>query len=80
MGARLHFRIGAHLRRQGDDEASKHHLLRAGELAPNDFTIRRAAMPLLGDDPFGEKFFELYAEWEAAGAQYNGITPERTEH
>jgi hypothetical protein len=80
VAARLHFRIGAHLRRQGDDEASKHHLLRAGELAPNDFTIRRAAMPLLGDDPFGEKFFELYAEWEAAGAQYNGITPERTEH
>jgi hypothetical protein len=76
--ARLRFRIATHLRRSGDDDRARRQFERAGRLAPNDWTIRRAAMPLMGDDPFGEKFFALYNEWEAAGSPYNGIAAERT--
>jgi hypothetical protein len=71
--ARLHFRIAVHARRAGDDDTARRHLARAGELAPNDWTIRRAAMPLVGDDPFGEKFFAMYEEFEKAGRPYHGI-------
>ena len=59
--ARLHFRVGAEARRRGDDATARRHFERAGELAPMDFTIRRAAMPLLGGDPFGPEFMELFA-------------------
>jgi hypothetical protein len=71
--ARLWFRLAVELRRNGDDEAAGRLFARAGELAPLDFTIRRAAMPLVNDDPFGGSFFELYGEWEAAGRPYHGI-------
>jgi hypothetical protein len=30
-------------------------------------------MPLLGDDPFGQKFFDMYGEWEKAGKPYHGL-------
>jgi hypothetical protein len=73
--ARLHFRIAANARRAGDTDTASRHFERAGELAPNDFTIRRAAMPLVGDDPFGEKFFAMYEAWEAGGSQYHGLPP-----
>ena len=71
--ARLHFRVAAQARRQRDDEGAGRHFARAGELAPNDWTIRRAAMPLVGDDPFGQKFFDMYADWEKAGKPYHGL-------
>jgi hypothetical protein len=58
-----------------DDEAARRHLVRAGELAPMDFTIRRAAMPLLGGDPFGAEFMDLYGEWQAAGSPFHGLPP-----
>jgi hypothetical protein len=76
--ARLHFRIGVEARRRGDDGAARHHLERAGELAPMDFTIRRAALPLLGGDPFGPEFMELFAEWQAAGSPFHGLPPLNT--
>ena len=59
--ARLHFRVGAEARRRGDDVTARRHFVRAGELAPMDFTMRRAAMPLMGGDPFGPEFMELFA-------------------
>jgi peroxiredoxin len=73
--ARLHFRVGVEARRRGDDATARRHLERAGELAPMDFTVRRAAMPLLGDDPFGPEFMDLFAEWQAAGSPFHGLAP-----
>jgi hypothetical protein len=71
--ARLHFRIAAHLRREGDDDAARTHFDRAGALAPHDWTIRRAMLPLIGGDPFGATFFDLYKEWDDAGRPYHGL-------
>ena len=73
LKARLHFRVAAQARRQGDPAAAARHFAVAAELAPHDFTIRRAAMPLLGLDPFGPDFFVWYQEWQAAGSPYNGL-------
>jgi len=73
--ARLHFRIAAQARRNGDEAAAAHHFSRAGELAPNDWTIRRASMPLVGDDPFGPAFFDLYEAWQRDGSPYHGLGP-----
>jgi hypothetical protein len=72
--ARLHFRIAAHARRHGDDVTARRHFERAGQLAPHDWTIRRAALPLLGDDPFGQTFFDMYEQWQAAGSPYHGLS------
>ena len=43
------------------------------EVAPLDFTIARASMPLRGGDPFGEEFFELYQKYQDAGSPFHGI-------
>lgn len=71
--ARLAFRLGAHLRRIGDLDRAAHWFARAAELAPMDFTVRRAAMPLQDVDPFGEAFFELFGAWREAGSPYHGV-------
>ena len=76
--ARLHFRVAAHARRTGDAATAAVHFERAGELAPHDWTVRRATMPLVGEDPFGEKFFVMYQEWEAAGRPYHGIPGDKS--
>ena len=73
IDARLHFRIGVELRDQGDLEGASKHFARASELAPFDWTVRRAAMPLTGRDPFGQEFLDLYDEWKANGAPFHGI-------
>jgi hypothetical protein len=71
--ARLHFRIAAHARRNGDATTAQRHFAAAGALAPFDFTIRRAALPLTGGNAFGEEFMELYSEWQEAGSPYHGL-------
>lgn len=66
--ARLERRLGAYLRRHGRAEAARRHLDRAVELAPLDWTVRRASMPMRDEDPFGAPFFEFMGEWAAAGS------------
>jgi hypothetical protein len=73
--ARVHFRVGLELHRAGRTDAAARQFARAGELAPDDFTIRRAALPLQGIDPFvSEEFFALYGEWEARGKRGYGFS------
>ena len=71
--ARLHFRLALALRDRGDQAGCDRNFDRAAELAPEDWTIRRAMMPLRGQDPFGENFMALYADWKANGSPYHGI-------
>lgn len=71
--ARLHFRIANHLRGVGDHAGADRNYDRASELAPHDWTIRRAMMPLRGGDPFGDEFFELAAEYNEAGRPFHGV-------
>lgn len=65
--ARAERRLGAWLHREGESDAAERHLAAAVSLAPLDFSIVRASMPLRGQDPFGTEFFELWERWNAAG-------------
>ncbi len=73
--ARLHFRVAVEGRRQGRRELARKHLEQASELAPDDLTVWRAAMPLVDEDPFGEGFLAKYDEWRARGMPYHGLAP-----
>jgi len=66
--ARAEFTLAWHLHRAGKTEAAERHFLRAGELSPFDWTIRRGSMPIRDINPMGPEFFKLYEEWKAAGA------------
>ncbi len=68
--ARAEFALGWYLHRAGKTDAAERHFVRAGELAPHDFTIRRGAMPIRGLDPMGPVFFEMYSAWAQAGNSY----------
>ncbi len=68
--ARAEFALGWYLHRAGKTAAAERHFVRAGELAPHDFTIRRGSMPIRGLDPMGPAFFEMYSAWAEAGKQY----------
>ena len=76
--ARLYFRIATRLLHDGDVAGSERNFERACTLAPHDWTIRRAAMPLRGDDPFGAGFMVLYEEFSAAGRPYHGVPAKRS--
>ncbi|HTY19169.1 MAG TPA: TlpA disulfide reductase family protein [Myxococcota bacterium] len=60
--ARAHRALAWWLHRQGRTEAAERHFARAAELSPGDWTIRRGAMPIRGENPMGPKFFELAKE------------------
>jgi len=66
--ARAHFRVGVQLLRADKREAALAHFETAGELSPIDWTIRRAAIALRGDDPFfSPEFIEMFQGWQEAG-------------
>ena len=68
--ARAEFTLAWYLHRQGRTEAAERHFLKAGELAPHDWTIRRGSMPIRGLDPMGPPLMPLWQEWQAAGMPY----------
>jgi peroxiredoxin len=77
--ARLLFRIGAHLHRVGRDDEAVSRFAEASALAPLDFTVSRAAMPLTGRDPFGDEFLAIYDQWVEAGRPFHGRGPDMGE-
>jgi hypothetical protein len=68
--ARAEFGLGRWLAAQGRTDAAERHFVRAGELAPHDFTIRRGSMPMRGIDPRGPAFAEMVGDWMRAGHSY----------
>jgi hypothetical protein len=69
--ARAEFTLAWHLHRKGRTAAAERHFLRAGELSPDDFTIRRGSMPIRGIDPMtSPEFLALYTEWNERGRPY----------
>lgn len=68
--ARAEFALGQRLLERGHGEAAERHFVRAGALAPHDFTIRRGSMPLRGIDPMGPAFREMLADWTRSGQPY----------
>ncbi len=65
--ARAEFAVAWQLHQRGRSEAAERHFVRAGELSPLDWTIRRGSMPIRGKNPMGPEFFEIFREWDAAG-------------
>ena len=68
--ARAEFTLAWHLHRRDRTDAAERHFVRAGELAPHDWTIRRGSMPIRGLDPMGEALIPLFTEWSAQGMPY----------
>jgi hypothetical protein len=76
--ARAEFTLAWFLHKRGRVESAERHFVRAGELSPNDWTIRRGSMPIRGKNPMGPEFFELFREWEANGKPtYERLARER---
>lgn len=61
--ARAELRLASWLLEHGRHAEAVVHLDLAGQLAPDDLTLRRAGLQLRGGDPFGEEFVELYRDW-----------------
>ncbi len=74
--ARAAFGLGQWLWECGQRAAAGRHFLRAGELAPHDFTIRRGTMPMRGLDPMGPEFRRMLQDWVATGRSYYRPLPD----
>jgi hypothetical protein len=66
--ARAEFTLAWHLHRNGRHEAAERHFLRAGQLAPRDWTIRRGSLPIRGIDPMASE--EFLALWQEGAPRY----------
>ncbi|MFD0419834.1 redoxin domain-containing protein [Streptomyces sp. NPDC127108] len=65
--ARTEAALALWLLRNGHRSAAERHFATAADLAPEDVTTWRSAMPLLGVDPMGEEYFARRAGLEEAG-------------
>jgi hypothetical protein len=74
--ARAECALAVWLAVHGRTEAAERHFARAGELAPDDFTIRRGSMPVRGIDPMGPEFRAMLGAWVGAGHPYYRPLPE----
>ena len=74
--ARAERALAWRLQQRGRVEAARRHFERAGQLAPQDWTIRRGSMPIRGRNPFGPEFFELAREG-APEYPMEAVTPTR---
>ena len=74
--ARTEFAVGRWLAGHEYAEAAERHFVRAGELAPYDFTIRRGSMPIREIDPMGEQFIEMAIDWAKRGESYYRKLPD----
>jgi len=76
--ARAEWALAWFLHQRGRAEAAARHFDRAGELSPDDWTIRRGSMPIRGKNPMGPEFFELFKDWESRGKRsYANMANER---
>lgn len=74
--ARAHFALGWWLAERGRMGAAERQFVRAGEMAPHDFTIRRGTMPIRGIDPMGPQFREMLQDWVGRGRPYYEPLPD----
>jgi hypothetical protein len=78
--ARAEFGLARWLLAAGRTEAAERHFVRAGELAPHDFTIRRGSLPMRGIDSMGPVFFDMVRDWITSGhTYYTPLPPEELE-
>jgi hypothetical protein len=68
--ARAEWALGRWLYRRGRSESAARHFVRAGDLAPHDFTIRRGSMTMRNLDPMGPEFRAMLGAWTGAGNAY----------
>ncbi|MGW0763922.1 redoxin domain-containing protein [Streptomyces sp. NPDC002676] len=65
--ARTEAALALWLLRHGHQQAAERHFETASQLAPEDVTTWRSAMPLLGVDPMGDQYFARRTALEEAG-------------
>ncbi|MFF3073691.1 redoxin domain-containing protein [Kitasatospora sp. NPDC057904] len=75
--ARTEAALALWLLRHGHPGAAERHFATAADLAPEDVTTWRSAMPLLGVDPMGDEYFARRAALEEAGVPIYRPLPER---